>query len=72
MPTKRQQLQILMQKALVIVTEATESRRKDFEIVCCGDHICLCFWSGSRGNQIVVQVANNEIFSTNIRQTWRE
>ena len=62
---------LVMQKALMIVTEATESRRENFEISCYGDHICFSFWSGSRGNKIVVQMVDDEIH-TNIRQTWRE
>ncbi len=60
-----------MQKARLIVTEAGEPRRKDFEIWCYGQHISMCFWSGNRGNQIVVQ-EEGEIYVTVTRETWTE
>ncbi len=61
-----------MQKARRIVTEAGEARRKDFEISCYGNHISLCFWSGKRRNQIVVQVDQGEISVTVTKETWTE
>ena len=54
------------------MTDTRESCRKDFEITCYGDHIALCFWSGSRGNRIVIQVVNGEIYVTTDRRTWKE
>jgi hypothetical protein len=41
-----------MQNARLIVAETRESIRKDFEIMCYGEHISLCFWSGKRENKI--------------------
>ena len=61
-----------MQKARLIVTEAGEPLRKDFEIWCYGQHISLCFWSGNRGNEIVVQEEGGEIRVTTTRETWIE
>ena len=62
----------VMIKARVIVTELPELCRKDLELTCIGEHISYCFWSGSRGNQIVVQPnEENRIVATTVRQTWR-
>ncbi|CAB4004425.1 Hypothetical predicted protein [Paramuricea clavata] len=71
-PKKCDNCRHLIQKTSLIVTETGESCRKDFEITCHGDHIALCFWSGSRGNSIVVQVVNGEIYVTTNRKTWNE
>ncbi|CAB4004424.1 Hypothetical predicted protein, partial [Paramuricea clavata] len=71
-PEKCDNCRHLMQKTSVIVAESGKSCREDFEITCHGDHIALCFWSGSRGNRIVVQVVNGEIHVTTDRKTWQE
>ena len=62
-----------MQKARLIVTGASESRRKNFQITCYADHLDLCFWSGSRGNQVVLQVDDEgAVYADVVRVTWRE
>jgi hypothetical protein len=61
-----------MQKARLIVTEAGGPRRGNFEITCYGDHISLCFWSGFRENQIVVQVNRGEIHVNITEETLLE
>ncbi|CAB4019451.1 Hypothetical predicted protein [Paramuricea clavata] len=71
-PKKCDNCRHLMQKTSLIVTDTGESCRKDFEITCYGDHIALCFCSGSRGNRIVVQVVKGEIHVTTMRRTWKE
>ena len=45
-----------MQKARV--TKTRKSNRKNFEIICVGDHKSLCFWSGSRENQLLVYIGS--------------
>jgi hypothetical protein len=62
----------MMQKARVIVTGTPESRRNNFEITCYGDHISLCFYSGARGNQLVVQVEGDKIRVKTTRTAWIE
>jgi hypothetical protein len=49
-----------MERARTTVTDAKESYRKNFEITCVGDHISLCFWSGSREIQFVVEMDRDE------------
>ena len=61
-----------MQMARTIITETSLPCRKNLEITCYGDHISYCFWSGSRGNQLVVQSNKGEIRVRTIKRTWRE
>ena len=61
-----------MQMARTIITDTSLSCRKDLEITCYGDHISYCFWSGSRGNQLVVQANKGEIKVHTIKRTWLE
>jgi hypothetical protein len=61
-----------MQKIRLIATELKESCRKDLELTCYGDHIHLCFWSGSRGNKIVVQIVDGNTKITTCQRTWKE
>ena len=49
-----------MEKARLFVINAEKSRRKNFQITCYGNHITLCFWSGSRGNQYEVWMGDDE------------
>jgi hypothetical protein len=58
-----------MQNARLIVTAAPEARRKNFEIRCYGDHIQLCFYSGSRENVMVVQVVEGDVSVTITKET---
>ena len=59
-----------MEKARLIVTEAHESSRKDYEIRCYGEHISLCFYSGSRGNKISVIAVEGKVQVHTGRPTW--
>ena len=61
-----------MQMARTIITETSLSCRKDLEITCYGDHVSYCFWSGSRGNRLVVQANKGTIEVRTIKRTWRE
>ena len=55
------------------VTAAGESCRKNFEITCSTDHFSLCFWSGSRKNQVVLLIDDGgEIRQEEIRTGWGE
>ena len=42
------------------------------EITCECDHFTLRFWSGSRGNQILVSSTNEEVDVSLSRETWKE
>ena len=44
-----------MQETRKLVTEKSESCRKNFKITCFTDHFSLCFWSGDKRNEFVVQ-----------------
>ena len=61
-----------VQKVRLLATEAPESCRKDLQITCISDHMHLCFWSGSRGNKIVVQVTEGKVEVTTSEKTWKE
>ena len=60
-----------MQKAVGTVRDTSESCRKNYKITCYGKHISLCFWSGSRGNEIVVE-NDEKVKVTTVKQTWWE
>ena len=62
----------VMQMARETVTECSESCRKNFQITCDGDHISLCFWSGSKANRFVVQFSNGNIYVTTENLSWWE
>ena len=62
----------LMQTVRLLVTEANESCRKNFEITCYGRHFALRFSSGSQGNKIVVQVLENKIHVTLTKTSWQQ
>ena len=60
-----------MQMAREIVTNTSESCRKNFQITCYGEHFSLRFRSGAKENQIVVQFCNgNIIVTTEKRSLW--
>ena len=61
-----------MQMAREIVTECSESCRKDFQITCYGDHLSLRFCSGSKKNRFVVQCSNGKIYVTTVKLSWWE
>ena len=62
-----------MKKASVTVTLAGEIRRRNFEITCYGEHLFLCFWSGSRGNQVVIQIDDEgKIRHDKTKTSWAE
>ena len=66
-----------MQTARLTVTKE-ESRflsgvLKDFELICYCEHFTLCFWSGSKANQIVAQMdpgTPNEVSVDKKYGTW--
>lgn len=60
-----------MQKARLIVTNAPEWCRKNFELTCYAEHFTLVFWSGSRKNKMVVQVADGKIEVAVTEESWR-
>ena len=55
-----------------MVTDVQEVRRNNFEITCYGEHISLCFWSGSRENTVVVELVDEEIRITTTAQSSPE
>jgi hypothetical protein len=48
-----------MQKARLTVTKAKKSYRENFQIMCLGEHLSLCFWSGLRENRLLVDSDGN-------------
>ena len=61
MSTTLRPMQTCNAKARVIVSETSESRRKNFQITCTGDHINWCFYSGSKGNKIEIIVEDGKV-----------
>ena len=63
----------MMQKARVIATGAPASCRKNLEMTCYADHFSMRFWSGDRGNKIVIQIEDEDEISVIVEQrTWRQ
>lgn len=60
-----------MQKARLIVTGAPEWCRKNYELTCYAEHFTLVFWAGSRGNRMVIQVADGKIEVKTTHESWR-
>lgn len=61
----------MMQMVRLIVTEAKEWCRKDFEIMCYAEHFSVRFWSGSHQNKFVVQVVAGKIHVSVTDESWR-
>ena len=59
-------------KSSLIVSETPESRRRNFQITCTGDHINWCFYSGSEGNKIEIIVQDGKVGIGAEKTTWQE
>ena len=57
--------------ARMIVTEAKEWCRKNFEMTCYGEHFSLVFFARARENKFVIQVVGGEVHVSVVGESWR-
>ena len=62
----------VMQRARMIATGAPPSCRKNLEMTCYAEHFSLRFWSGDRGNKVVVLVDGGNICFVVEQRTWQQ
>ena len=63
-----------MQMARLTVTKEEGDVLKNFELICCCDHLTLRFWCGSKEHQVKVQMDKDadKVEVTTTRKTWDE